>query len=146
MKDGPVYVFDTSTPSSHNGLTVPSIKYCGFYKSGDTINGRFDTMNDAYITDDVLRGYCANMVFASADNDVLEEYAALLNNRDCSFNVVHENELNGSFTAEEDQRILFTIPGMKAGHARSTDRKFPLTKPGICLCLLKSRKGITPMR
>ncbi len=126
--DGPVYAFDTSTPSSPNGLATPSIRYCGYYKSGDTVTGHFDVINSAYITDDVLRGYCANMVFASADNELLKEYAELLNSRDISFNVVHENDLTGSFTADAGQRILFTIPWDEGWTCTVDGQQVPIDK------------------
>ena len=127
-KDGPVYAFDTSIPGSPNGLATPSIRYCGHYKAGDTVEGHFDTINSAFITDDMLRGYCANMVFASADNNILEEYATLLNSRDITFNVVHENDLTGSFTAEEGQRILFTIPWDEGWTCYIDGQKVPIDK------------------
>ena len=109
-ENGPVYIFDTSIPSSPNGLAAPAIKYCGYYEKGDEVTGNIDLKGADYSTADFLRGYCVNLVFAYADNNVLEEYADYLNNRDITFNVEHENDLNGIFTAESAQRILFTIP------------------------------------
>lgn len=109
-QDGPVYRFDTSIPDSKNGLSEPAIKYCGFYHAGETVTGKMIVNGRDYVSDDLLRGYCANLVFASADNAVLAEYADLLNARDITFEVEHENNPHGAFTAASDQRILFTIP------------------------------------
>ena len=109
-KDGPVYRFDTSIPDSNNGLAEPAIKYCGFYHAGDTVTGEMTVNNAAYVTDDLMRGYCANLAFATADNAALAEHAELLNARDCTFNVIQDNHLNGSFNAGANQRILFTVP------------------------------------
>ena len=81
----------------------------GFYHKGDEVEGKIPIVNGIG-TGEFLRGYCVNLAFAYADNAQLEEYAQLLNSRDCTFNVVHENDLTGSFTADENQRILFTIP------------------------------------
>ena len=64
----------------------------------------------AYSTSDFLRGYCVNLVFAYADNTVLAEHAEILKNRDITFNMRHENDLIGRFTAGSEQCILFTIP------------------------------------
>ena len=108
-QDGPIYYFDTSIPGSPNGLGAPAIKYAGFYRKGDKVEGKIPITNGIG-TGDFMRGYCVNLVFAYADNTLLEEYAAVLNSRDIDFNVVHENDLTGSFSAEEGQRILFTIP------------------------------------
>ena len=109
-RDGPIYVFDASVPDSELGSTVPIIKFCGVYLAGDTVTGTFDVSGTDYLTDALFRDVCANQVFASADNGVLAEYAEALNRRDCTFNVLHENDLTGTFTAEEGRRILFTIP------------------------------------
>lgn len=108
-KDGPVYVFDTSIPGSTDGLSVPSIRYVGTYHTGDQVEGKFPVTAEIG-NGDFLRGYCVNQVFAYADNALLAKYAEILNNRDISFNVVHENQLTGTFTAGSDQCILFTIP------------------------------------
>ena len=108
-QDGPIYYFDTSIPGSPDGLPDPVIKYVGFYHKGDEVEGKIPVKNGIG-TGEFLRGYCVNLAFAYADNAQLEEYAQLLNSRDCTFNAEHENDLTGSFTAGEDQRILFTIP------------------------------------
>ncbi|MBQ4382602.1 MAG: YfhO family protein [Oscillospiraceae bacterium] len=107
-QDGPVYVYDTSIPGSPNGLPTPAIKHVGTYKKGDTVEGKFP-LSAGIGSGDLMRGYCANMVFAYADNDLLARYASKLKERDISFNVVHENDLTGTFTAGEGQRILFTL-------------------------------------
>lgn len=108
-QDGPIYYFDTSIPGSLNGLAAPPIKYVGFYHKGDEVEGKLPIVGSIG-TGEFMRGYCVNLAFAYADNEQLEEYAAQLNSMDMGFNVVHENDLTGTFTAREEQRILFTIP------------------------------------
>ena len=108
-KDGPIYLFDTSIPGSVQGLAVPALKYVGYYHKGDEVRGEFD-LSGGSGTAELLRNYCVNIVFAYSDGDVLSEYAALLNDRDIDINVDKDDHLYGSFTAEEGQVILFTIP------------------------------------
>ncbi|MBR3246210.1 MAG: YfhO family protein [Parasporobacterium sp.] len=108
-QDGPIYVFDTSIPGSPNGLAGPSIKYVGYYQKGDIVEGKFP-IYEGIGTGDLLRGFCANQVFAYADNNVLADYAAKLNARDISFEVEKETNPKGTFTAGEKQKILFTMP------------------------------------
>ena len=127
-KTGPYYMFDTSIPSSRNGLSNPAITACGFHTAGETVTGKIDAGALTGITGAFLRGYCANLVFAIADNETLGEYASLLNSRDISFNVVHENDLTGSFTAEEGQRILFTIPWDEGWTCYIDGQKVPIDK------------------
>ena len=125
-QDGPVYVYDTSIPGSPNGLAVPAIKHVGTYRAGDEVEGKFPISGTG--NGELLRGYCVNMVFAYADNAQLAAYAELLNGRDISFNVIHENDLSGSFTAEEGQRILFTLPWDEGWTCTIDGEKVPIDK------------------
>jgi uncharacterized membrane protein YfhO len=68
------------------------------------------------------------MVFAYADNAVLADYAKQLNARDITFNAEHENDLNGTFTAEKNQRILFTIPWDEGWTCYIDGQKVPIDK------------------
>lgn len=126
-KDGPVYVFDTSIPESARGLGVPAIKYVGTYQAGETVEGKFP-LETGIGSGELLRGYCVNQVFAYADNEILAQYASLLNKRKISFNVVHENDLTGTFTAKKGQRILFTIPWDEGWTCFIDGRKVPIDK------------------
>jgi hypothetical protein len=121
-------MFDTSIPSSRQGLQTPSIKFCGCFEAGETVTGEINVGQADYLTGAFFRGYCANLVFAVADNELLEEYAQLLNSRDTSFNVVHENDLTGSFNAEEGQRILFTMPWDEGWTCYIDGQKVPVDK------------------
>lgn len=109
IKDGPIYLFDTSIPDSKNGLSEPTIRYVGTYKTGDVVEGQIP-LTDNLSSGEVMRGYCVNLVFAYADNEILSNYAKQLNARDITFDVEHENDLKGRFTAQKGQRVLFTIP------------------------------------
>jgi len=73
-RDGPAYIFDTSIPSSSGGISVPSVKYCDYCKTGDLITGKIDLFGADYLTADFLRGYCANLAFSYADNEVLSNH------------------------------------------------------------------------
>ena len=109
IKDGSVYKFDTSIPESSAGLSYSSIGYVGTYKKGEIVNGKIP-LNDGISSGEMMRGYCANLSFAYLDNDVLSEYAETINSRNITFDVIHENNLKGTFTAQENECILFTIP------------------------------------
>ncbi len=126
-QDGPIYYYDTSIPGSPNGLAAPAIKYVGFYHAGDEVEGKIPIVSGIG-TGEFMRGYCANLVFAYADNIQLREYASQLNSRDITFNGDHENDLTGRFTAEEGQRILFTIPWDEGWTCYIDGRKVPIDK------------------
>ena len=107
--DGTVYLFDTAIPDSESGLYIPAIKCCGVYKKGDLVTGRLDISGD-YITPSLMEEYCSGLVWAYADNDLLSEYAEILNDREITLAKEQETLLTGEFSADEDQIILFTIP------------------------------------
>lgn len=127
-KTGPVYMFDTSIPPTYAGLAIPAITPCGFHEAGETVNGVIELGDVTYPTVEFFRGYCMNFVFATADNERLREYASLLGNREISFDVIYENDLRGSFTAEAGQRILFTIPWDEGWTCYIDGRKVPIDK------------------
>lgn len=127
-KEGPVYYFDTSIPSSESGLAVPAVRYSGYYSEGEKVIGKIYLEGKDYLTEDLLRNYCANIVFAYADNDVLARYAEDLNTRDISIDVVQENNLTGRFTAEKGQRILFTLPWDEGWTCYIDGEKTPIDK------------------
>ena len=126
-QDGPVYLFDTSIPDSGYGLAAPAIKYVGTYRAGETVEGKFP-LDSGIGSGDMMRGYCANIVFAYADNSVLQDCAEQLNSRDVTFNVVRENDLTGSFTAEEGQRLLFTFPWDEGWTCTIDGQEVPIDK------------------
>ena len=126
-QDGPIYYYDTSIPGSPNGLAAPAIKYVGFWHKGEKVEGKIPIVSGIG-TGDFMRGYCANLVFAYADNAQLEAYAALLNGREIGFNGEHENDLTGSFNAGEGQRVLFTIPWDEGWTCYIDGRAVPIDK------------------
>lgn len=126
-KNGPVYVFDTSIPDSDHGLVEPAIRYVGTFQKGDIVEGKFP-ISAGIGSGDLMRGYCVNQIFAYADNELLAEYASKLNERDITFNVIHENDLTGTFTAEKGQRILFTMPWDEGWTCYIDGKEVPIDK------------------
>ena len=127
-KSGPAYVYDTSIIASEYGKDAPATYACGFHEAGETVTGVFPIYDKSQLTTEEFRAACANLVFAVADNEILEEYAKELNSRNISFNAVHENDLTGSFTVEEDRRILFTIPWDEGWTCYIDGQKVPIDK------------------
>lgn len=126
-QDGPIYFFDTSIPESPQGLAEPAIKLCGLYKKGDEVKGQIP-IDTSFATGDFLRGYCQNLVFAYENLDVLFEYAKQLNSSDISFEVVEDSYLKGSYTAKNNQCILFTIPWDEGWSCYIDGQKVPINK------------------
>ena len=126
-RDGPIYLFDTSIPDSVNGLSAPSIKLCGVYAAGDTVEGVIP-INASAATESIMRGYCANLAYAYADLQVLQQYAELLNSRPITVSVEKDTLIRAAFTAAAGQRILFTIPWDEGWTCRIDGEIVPIEK------------------
>ena len=108
-QDGPVYLCDSSLPVSENGVEVDSVRSAGYGRAGEELTAYIPIVQH-YLTTELFRNYCANMFAASADPETLSAYSAILNGRDLTLTRVRNSLLTGSFTAEEDRCLLFTIP------------------------------------
>lgn len=126
QQDGPVYRFDSSVPESKNGKMLPSMVCCGVYKKGDTVTGVCKT-NVSTLPAETFRSYCSTLAFAAADNAVLEDYAAQLNARDCTFDI-NGRKVTGTFTAGKGQRLLFTTTWDEGFTCRIDDQEVPIDK------------------
>ncbi len=125
--DGPLYVFDTSVPLSADGLTIPAVRYIDYCHKGDTVNGIL-TISNGYVNSELFRGYCANQVFSYADEVVLDKYVQLLNSRNITFNKEKDSHLSGTFSADKDQRILFTTVWDEGWTCYIDGEKVPIDK------------------
>ena len=108
-RDGAVYSYNRSGMTEQQGSNLPSLFYEGYYHAGDTITGYLPvtgSMVTKYLLEDVAGRFRA----AYADADALAEMSAIVNARPCTVEKVKENKLRGTFTAEEGQLLLFTIP------------------------------------
>ena len=107
--DGPVYSFNTSLPESSNGTMGTQSVCLGVYQAGDIVTGRIPLLS-VYLTEYQFREICETTAVAYANNGVLNDYAAILNSRDLTLTKEKDHHLTGTFTADADQCLLFTIP------------------------------------
>lgn len=108
QQDGPVYYFDKSVPESESGRPTTCVACIGVFHKGEEVVHYFNVDNN--MASQKLIEQCNSILLAYTDNEVLQEYAEKLNSRDITLDVEHENDLTGTFTAGERQRILFSIP------------------------------------
>ena len=111
QRDGPVYLFDRTVFTTGVGLGHESMEYLGTYRKGDTVTGKYNRLSGVFLTKTSFEGFCSNLTFAYADNDVLADYSAVLKSRDISVEKASERILTGIVTAAEtENRLFFTIP------------------------------------
>ena len=108
-QDGPVYVYERNGISDRGAGPNPSIAWIGNYHKGDTVTG-YIRANLSYITQPVMEELCGRFRAAYANNEVLHELSETVRSRPVTVEKVRDTLLQGSFTAENNQLLLFTIP------------------------------------
>lgn len=108
-QDGSVYVYERNGVTDLTGSGEPVVSWLGNYSAGDTVTGYISTTLSA-ISKDVMEELCGRFRAAYADDEVLHELSEVVRSRPVTIDKVRDNHLVGSFTAEEDQELLFTIP------------------------------------
>lgn len=124
---GALYRFNTAIPSSNSGSENACIKCVGVFKEGDIVRDT-STANTEYVPAKDFTKACSHFAYAWADAETLAEYAKLLNSRGSTFNVVNDDYLTGSFTAQKGQTVLFTIPWDEGWTAYIDGQPVPINK------------------
>ncbi len=108
-RDGPVYVYNRGLLSTQGGSMEPVVSWIGNYHAGDTVTGRIK-VNSQYVDRVLMEEYCGRFRAAYADNEALSQLSAIVRERPVTLEKQKETRLSGTFTAEEGQKLLFTIP------------------------------------
>ncbi len=108
-QDGPVYIFDRSLLSTSDGYPSSTVQYIGTYHKGDTITG-YIPMSDGLITQKKVDSIAGYFRAAYLQLDVLNELVDKTNGRPVTLSKKSDAYLTGSFEADKDQVLMFTIP------------------------------------
>ena len=106
--DGPYYYFDANVISYYNGNTVDYMRYIGTYKKGDLVTGKIGSANP--ITSAMLKAYDKGLSFYCEDREVLKELSEIVLKRNITCENPENNRVTGTYTANDGERILLTIP------------------------------------
>ena len=107
-RSGPIYLYNLSSFAENFGTGEDVLKYIGTYEKGDRVYGLIGYSDT--VTEQTLLDLIPNIRFGYEDRDVLNIYAGILQSRDISLERVTDAHLRGTVTAEEGQRLFFTIP------------------------------------
>ncbi len=108
-RDGAVYSYNRSGMTEGNGSALPAINYEGFYHKGDTVTG-YLPVTSSFVTEYLLQEVAGQFKAAYVDDEVLAEMSQTVLNRPIQIERVTDSHLRGSFTAQENQLLMFTIP------------------------------------
>ncbi len=107
--DGSVFVYNRAALSDQSGSPIPTLCYLGTYLEGDNVTGYITVYNNS-IDRVAMEEYCGRFRVAYANNDALHELSKTVKARPVTIDVPKDSHLIGSFTADKDQVLLFTIP------------------------------------
>ena len=108
-RDGAVYSYNRSAMTEDTGSFVPAMNYEGYYHKGDTITG-YIPISYMLITESLLEEIAGNFKVAYVDADALTRMSQMILDRQSTIEKNTNNHLRGTFTAEANQKMLFTIP------------------------------------
>ncbi len=108
-RDGAVFAYNRSALSDKNGSSTPVLTFVGRYQAGDEVVGYLPITAD-YVNQVVMEETCGRFHAAYADMETLHALSRLVAERPVRVEKQSETHLTGSFTAEQGQTLLFTIP------------------------------------
>lgn len=108
-QDGPVFFYNRYTLSTDNGNYGPVIFFQGRYHKGDKVEGYLSVDSD-YINQQTLDEFAGRFRVAYANEDVLSELAEKVKQQPVQVEVLKDSHLKGTFTADKNEQLLFTIP------------------------------------
>lgn len=108
-RDGAVYTYNRSGMTEESGSILPAMNYEGYYHAGDTVTG-YLPVTDTLVTEYLLEEVAGRFRAAYVDDTALARMSATLRERPSTIEHVGDGHLRGTFTAEEGQELIFTIP------------------------------------
>lgn len=107
-KTGPIYLYDSAPYVEWTGTLDDIMQYVGYYEQGDEVSGKLYI--DYAVTEQVMIDTVKGLHICYADQELLNEYTSLIQERKCSIIKDSDNHLSGDVDIQEGQRLLFTIP------------------------------------
>ena len=108
-RDGAVYSYNRSGMTEDNGSIPHALNYEGYYHKGDEITG-YIPIDSSVVTRYLLEEVAGRFKIAYLDEDALSKMSSLILDRPCILEKHGGRTLKGTFTAGNDQKLMFTIP------------------------------------
>ncbi|MBR3272338.1 MAG: YfhO family protein [Clostridia bacterium] len=125
--DGPIYGYNGMAVDENYGYSGEAMYYIGTFHKGDTVTD-YIPINGS-VSEDLLNMLCAEYSVAYPNQEVLDKYSVLLQQRSGYLEKLTDSHLVGHFSAESDGRLFFTFP---------YDEGWTLTVDGIEIPLVKA--------
>ena len=111
-RDGSIYVYNRLLLSEKSGTNIPALSYVGYYHKGEKVSCDVPvkSADDFSGKRSELADIAVNFKVAYADNEKLCQLVEKVNKRFVTVQKVSDCHLKGSFVAEENENLLFTVP------------------------------------
>ena len=107
--DGPVYVYERNGLTDIGTSAQTSVSWLGNYHAGDTVIGYIRANLDS-VSPSIMDELCGRFRAAYADKEALHELSEIIRSRPVTVEKQRDSLLTGSFTSEDGQALMFTIP------------------------------------
>ena len=108
-REGPVYSYNRSGMTEDNGSILPTLFYEGYYHEGDTIT-KYLPVPGNIVSQSLLEDVAGRFKTVYVDTDALASLSEQMQSRPVTIERLSDNHLQGEFTAETGQKLMFTIP------------------------------------
>ncbi len=108
-RDGAVYSYNRSGMTEDNGSIPHALNYEGYFHKGDIVTS-YLVVEGTLITNYLLEDVAGRFKIAYLDSNVLSTMSRIILNRPSEITKLKNTHLIGSFTSEEGQKLMFTIP------------------------------------
>ncbi len=108
-KDGPVYSYNRSGLLDTSGSFTSVLNYEGYYYEGESVTGYIPVYSDT-VTRSIMEDVSGRFRAAYAAEETLAKLSRIVRERPATAEKIRENHLIGEFTADENQKLMFTIP------------------------------------
>ena len=107
-QNAPVYLYYTYGYIEGFGTRNDLLQYVGTYQRGEAVSSKLYFSDE--ITKEAFFEIVKNLHVCYANMDTLKEYSSILQGRDATVYKDSDSRLFGNVTAEDGQRLLFTVP------------------------------------
>ncbi len=108
-RDGAVYTYNRSGMTEDNGSYPHALNYEGCFHKGDTVTG-FIHFEGAAVNRFLLEEVAGRFKAVYMDESTLSAMSRTILERPSSVTKISDTHLMGTFTAQEGQKLMFTIP------------------------------------
>ena len=108
-RDGPIYSYNRSGMTEDNGSVLPTLFFEGTFQEGDVIT-KYLPVPGNIVAQSLLEDVAGRFRTVYVDMEALASLSEEIQSRPVEIERISDGHLQGKFTAETGQKLMFTIP------------------------------------